>query len=217
MRFLRKRSREILGDLLARFPILSSCRKDIIAVFLILQTNFTKGGKVLVCGNGGSAADAMHIVGELMKDFMIKRPLTLPEIEKIKVADPDSSAYFIANLCQSLPAMSLVGETAFLTAYMNDVDSQMIFAQQVYSYGKPGDVLIALSTSGNSPNIVNAAKIARAFDLIVIGFTGENGGLLLPWCDECICVPSNITPEIQEFHLPIYHSLCAMLEAEFFG
>jgi len=162
----------------------------------------------LACGNGGSAADADHIVGELMKGFFLKREI--PEEEKEAIGEMG------AYLQGALPAIALTGHSALSTAFLNDVHPEMVFAQQVYGYGKPGDVLIALTTSGNSVNVLHAADVARAKGMKVIGMTGRDGGKLKSKCDCCIIVPANVTADIQEYHLPIYHTLCAMLEDHFF-
>lgn len=178
---------------------------------------FQNGNKLLVCGNGGSASDSEHIVGELMKTFMLDRPLDAAVREKIRVAYPEYAEHMIANLQKAVPAISLVSETALMTAYTNDNSAEMAFAQQVLSYGRPGDILLAITTSGNSTNVLNAARIARIADVKIIGLTGQSGGKLKELSDVCICAPSAVTYQIQEYHLPIYHCLCACVENELFG
>lgn len=167
---------------------------------------YKKGGKILVCGNGGSASDADHIVGELMKGFLKKREVTDGKIPQ----------ELREKLQGALPAISLCAHTALITATANDNDADMIFAQQVYGYAKENDLLIAISTSGNSKNVVNAAGVAKALGVKVIALTGEKGGELKSLANVTICAPSNETYKIQEYHLPIYHYLCARVENEFF-
>jgi phosphoheptose isomerase len=175
---------------------------------------FTAGHKVLTCGNGGSAADSEHIVGELMKAFRLPRPLTPKQTEALKAEfGPDEA---ISQLQQALPAISLVSQTSLITAFANDVSADMVFAQQVLGYGQTGDVLIAISTSGRSKNVVNAAKTARAFGLHVIGLTGEAESPLSAVCSVTVRVPARETAQVQEHHLKVYHALCAMIEAELF-
>jgi D-sedoheptulose 7-phosphate isomerase len=172
---------------------------------------------VLICGNGGSAADSEHIVGELMKGFKLKRPI--PQTARAALARlfPEKGADLADHLQGALPAISLTGHPALSSAFANDVRADMVYAQQVYGYGRPGDMLIALSTSGNSTNILNAAKIAKAFGMAVLGMTGQGGGKLSELSDVCIRVPAEETYRVQELKLPVYHALCAMLEEEFFG
>ncbi len=199
---------DYLERLCGRYPQLEGVKNDIKRSYEIMKESYENGGKVLTCGNGGSAADSEHIVGELMKGFYKKRPLP----GHIK----DVYGELAENLQGALPAISLTGHPALATAFLNDVDPEMVFAQQVYGYGKEGDVLIAMSTSGNSINVVNAAKVAKAKGMMVIGFTGSQGGRLKELSNVCLTVPSDITADIQEFHLPVYHTLCAMLEEHFF-
>lgn len=173
------------------------------------------GGKILVCGNGGSAADSEHIVGELMKGFRFKRQLSHREREAFKVIKGGN--LLADSLQQGIPAISLNSHTALLTAVGNDMDYRMVFAQQVYGYGKQGDILIAMSTSGNSANVVEAAKTARVLGLGIIGITGEGSSELEEYCDICLKMPAKETYQIQEYTLPLYHALCAMLEERMFG
>ena len=194
--------------LFVRYPSLSGMKREIKAAYDILVESYENGGKLLVCGNGGSAADSDHIVGELMKGFYKSRPLG--EEDKRKVGE------LAEKLQGALPAIALTAHSALSTAFSNDVDPEMVFAQQVFGYGKKGDVLIGLSTSGNSRNVFNAARVAKASGLKVISFTGKDGGILKQISDVCLIVPADITADIQELHLPIYHTLCAMLEEHFF-
>jgi len=189
----------------------------IVEAFGILERCIRDGGKVMVCGNGGSAADAEHIVGEMMKDYLMKRPIPQSDARKIIAAAPQAGPELCSKLQRVLPALSLVSQVSLSTAMANDVDAGMAFAQQVYGYGRSGDVLIAISTSGNARNVLYAAMVAKAFDIAVIGMTGANGGNLKEWCDVAICAPADTTWRIQEYHQPIYHAVCGMLEAEIFG
>lgn len=213
---LKKGVIDILDDLFLRYPALVTCRNVIEKAFLILKECYENGGKVLICGNGGSAADSEHIVGELMKGFLLKRKICSDDIEKIRILYPEDYEYLAGNLQGALPAISLVSQSAIFSAFTNDVAADMAFAQQVYGYGKKGDVLIGLSTSGNSKNVVNAIKVARAFCMKAIGMTGDAGGLIKKLCNVTINVPETETYRVQEYHLPIYHTLCAMIENEFF-
>lgn len=207
----------ISEELVTKHPELTEVKQNIEEAFCIISKSFREGGKLLVCGNGGSAADAEHIIGELMKGFLSKRKISNAEKVRLSELYPGGSGDLIADRLQgALPAISLVSQTALLTAYGNDIDFDMIFAQQVYGYGRSGDVLLGLTTSGSSANVVNAVKVAKVYGLKTIGMTGRNGGLMKELCDITIRVPADSTPAIQEFHLPIYHALCAMLEAEFF-
>jgi len=206
----------IFEKLLRDYPKLKISQESIFNAFLTLKDCYDNGNKVLICGNGGSAADSEHIVGELMKGFLLKRAIPVKDSDKLKQSIPEEWEYFSDRLQQALPAISLVSQTALLTAYSNDVAPDMIFAQQVYGYGRSGDVLFGISSSGNSSNIINAIKVAKAFSLKTIGLTGKDGGIMKEQCDVTIIVPAKLTYEIQEYHLPVYHALCAMLEAEYF-
>ncbi len=210
-------TQKILDNTMLNYPMLESCRQQIFQAFLLLQRCFSQGGKVLVCGNGGSAADSEHIVGELMKGFLLKREIPRANIDKFKAAFPDEWQYFAGNLQGALPAISLVSQTAIATAFINDIAPDMVFAQLVYGYAREGDVLIGISTSGNSKNVVNAIKVARVLGVRSIGLTGKTGGVMKDHCDIVIAVPAIETFRIQELHLPVYHALCAMLETEFFN
>ncbi|MCM0649658.1 SIS domain-containing protein [Clostridium swellfunianum] len=206
-----------LNRLIERYPVLEAISEDIFKAYEITAESYRNSGKLLACGNGGSAADSDHIVGELMKGFMKKRLISKEEHEIIKSTAGDEKGRYIADHLQgALPAIALTQHAALSTAFLNDVAPDMIFAQQVYGYGVKGDVLIGLSTSGNSGNVVNAVMVAKAKGLKTIGLTGQGGGKLAELCDVAIKVPAAITPDIQELHLPIYHTLCCMLEEEFF-
>ncbi len=178
---------------------------------------YEKGGKVLICGNGGSAADAGHLVGELMKNFESERPLH-PELKgTLERVSPERGGYLARNLQQGLPAISLSAHGALTSAIANDMDADLVFAQQVNGYGKEGDVLIGISTSGNSQNVLDALITARAKGIITIGFSGESGGKMKAFCDILIAVPATATARVQELHLPIYHSLCRLIEQHLFS
>ncbi|HOJ11093.1 MAG TPA: SIS domain-containing protein [Clostridiales bacterium] len=193
------------------------CREDIISAFSTIVQCYEKGGKAMVCGNGGSAADSEHIVGELMKGFILKREIPFKDKERIKAAFPENAEYLAKNLQGALPAISLVSQTAISSAFINDVAADMVYAQQVYGYAREGDVLISISTSGNASNVANAVKIAKAFGVKTIGITGKSGGMLRNLCGVTIRVPAEETFRIQEYHLPVYHAVCAAVEEEFFG
>ena len=209
--------RDIIDGLFASYPPLSVCREDITAAAEALAACYRGGGKLLICGNGGSAADSGHIVGELMKEFRLRRPAP-PEIrDALRAVDPRNADYLADHLQCALPAVSLAEHNALNSAFMNDAAADMIFAQQVFGYGKKGDLLMGISTSGNSLNVLQAVKVARALKLKTIGLTGENGGLLRNFCDITVCVPAMETYRIQEFHLPVYHALCAAVECEIFA
>ncbi len=207
-----------IEQLISTYPELKTCASDTLAVFEILSSCYREGGKLLTCGNGGSAADAEHIVGELMKAYLSKRKVPEEMLTKLLAADSEDGKYLATHLQGVLlPAISLVSQTSLLSAIANDTAADMIFAQQVYGYGQQGDTLIGLSTSGNSRNVILAMQVTRILGLYTIALTGPTGGALKSFCDVCICVPGESTPAIQERHLPIYHVLCAMLEEKFFA
>lgn len=203
--------------LLQRYPSLKSSKSDIIEAYLLLEECYKNGGKLLIAGNGGSAADAEHIVGELMKGFKMPRNLKDEFIEKLIAEDQKLGAILADNLQGALPAIALDGHFALTTAYMNDCEPLLCFAQQVNGYGNIGDVFFGISTSGNSQNILYAATTAHAKGLKVIGLTGEKHSKLEQISDVCIRVPQTETYMIQELHLPVYHCLCLMLEEKFFS
>ncbi|MFD0714373.1 SIS domain-containing protein [Paenibacillus sp. GCM10027626] len=206
-----------LSQLIRKYPELAVCEADITAAVDRIAASYRAGGKLLVCGNGGSASDSDHIVGELMKGFMSKRPLSETERVQFVAQFPESGSYLADHLQGALPAISLIGSTALTSAYANDVAADMIYAQQVFGYGIPGDVLLGISTSGNSANVVRALQTAKVKRVTTIGLTGRNGGQMNDLCDIVIRVPWDSTPDIQERHLPIYHTMCVMLEQQFFG
>ncbi len=207
----------IVETLIARYPDLAPCAPDIERAYQLLVSSFRSGGKLLVCGNGGSAADSEHIVGELMKGYMLRRPVPDAVRERLLAAAPANGAYLADHLQGALPAISLVSQTSLLSAIANDVAADMGYAQQVYGYGRAGDVVLGISTSGNARNVIHALQVARALGLHTLGLTGGAGGAMLPFCDVAIRVPATVTPEVQERHVAVYHAVCGMVEEAFFG
>lgn len=212
-----KRLEKHVDLLISRYPVLEAIRQDIIDGYCLLEETYTNGGKLLVAGNGGSAADAEHIVGELMKRFKLQRPVSDEFAAKLKAVDPVRGAELAKNLERTLQAIPLTCHEALTTAYINDVDGLGTFAQQLFGYGVAGDVFLGISTSGNSKNIINATVVARAAGIKVLGLTGAGGGELGKVADVTVKVPETETYMIQELHLPIYHCWCLMLEDKFFG
>ena len=210
------RPEAILDDLIVRYPHLQCIEEDIYGAFVCLQTCFKNNGSLYCCGNGGSASDALHLVGELMKSFVLDRKIDCQFTESYLYLFPNDSAV-LEQLHGALPAYALVENTAFGTAFSNDQSAEMVFAQQVYGYMKPGDVLLGISTSGNSRNIINALKVAKAKQSATIGLLGGDGGEMKQLCDHSIIVPETMTYKVQELHVPIYHTLALMLEESFFG
>lgn len=206
-----------LDILIERYPNLAVNRQNIMEAYRILETSYAQGCKLLVAGNGGSAADSEHIVGELMKGFKSQRKLDQSQCQTLKVIDPDMGEVLGEHLQGTLPAIALDGHPALTTAYMNDCEPLLCFAQQVNGYGKNGDVFMGISTSGNSRNVLYAAVTAKAKGMKVIGLTGSRKSKLSGLADVCIQVPETETYKIQELHLPVYHCLCLMLEERFFG
>ena len=207
-----------IDELIARYPILAPCREDILRAYEVLEACYGGGRKLLVAGNGGSAADSEHIVGELMKEFKLKRKIFANQAEAMQQIDPEMGRILAENLQGALPAISLCEHSGLNTAFMNDSgEPALIFAQQVNGYGRAGDVFLGISTSGNSKNILYAAIAAKAKGLKVIGLTGQKESRLQGLADVCIRVPETETYKIQELHLPVYHALCMMLEEHFFG
>lgn len=217
MKQLETRLQKHIDLLLERYPALGVCKQDIIDAYLIMEECYENGGKLLVAGNGGSAADSEHIAGELMKRFKIQRPVSKEYADKLIEIDSERGPGLAKNLEQSLMAIPLVAHEALTTAYINDVDGLGVFAQQLMGFGRKGDVFLGISTSGNSKNVMNATVVARASGLKVIGLTGATGGQLAEVSDVAIKVPETETYMIQELHLPVYHCLCLMLEDRFFG
>lgn len=209
-----KKQLEILVD---RYPELSVVENKIAEAYQILENCYIKGGKLLIAGNGGSAADAEHIAGELMKGFKLPRKPEAGFAEKLVAENQELGSVLAENLQGALPTIALDGHPALSTAYMNDCEPLLCFAQQVNGYGKTGDVFLGISTSGNSKNVLYAATTAHAKGMKVIGLTGAKNSKLEQMSDICIKVPQTETYMIQELHLPVYHCLCLMLEERFFG
>lgn len=206
-----------IDHLIERYPMLIICREDIVQAYELLETAYNNGRKLLVCGNGGSASDSEHIVGELMKEFKMKRRVYSDQAEALKSVDEELGQVLAEKLQGALPAICLTGHSSLTTAFMNDANADLVFAQQVNGYGKPGDVFLGISTSGNSKNVLFAAVNAKSKGLKVIGLTGAKESKLMKYSDVCIRVPEIETYKIQELHLPVYHCLCLILEDRFFG
>ena len=217
MRELDNRLMRHIDLLVERYPPLESAKNDIVAAYLLLEESYENGGKLLVAGNGGSAADAEHIVGELMKGFKLSRKPETDFAERLVAENQELGSVLAENLQGALPAIALDGHPALSTAYMNDCEPLLCFAQQVNGYGKSGDVFLGISTSGNSKNVLYAATTAHAKGMKVIGLTGAKDSKLKDMSDVCIKAPQTETYMIQELHLPIYHCLCLMLENRFFA
>lgn len=206
---------DILGQLMDRYPSLVSCEKEIREGFYEMKESFGQGGKLLICGNGGSSADAQHIVGELMKEFRIHRQVPEAFAEECRRLYPGEG---LEDRVQgALPAIAIGVNQALASAYANDVSPEMAYAQEVFGYGRRGDVLLGLSTSGNSQNVVNAMKVARAVGLRCIGLGGESGGRLRELSHVYVALPERETYLVQELTLPVYHAWCCMLECAFWG
>ena len=203
--------------LVNRYPVLNSVKDEIVEAYFLLVESYKNEGKLLIAGNGGSAADAEHIVGELMKGFKLPRKINENFTDKLISENEELGTVLAESLQGALPAIALDGHPALSTAYMNDCEPLLCFAQQVNGYGKAGDVFLGISTSGNSKNILYAATTAHAKGMKVIGLTGAKDSKLTQMSDVCIKVPQTETYMIQELHLPVYHCLCLMLEDEFFG
>jgi D-sedoheptulose 7-phosphate isomerase len=208
---------ETLDELISRLPALACVRGDIADAYAALEGCFESGGRLFICGNGGSAADALHITGELMKSFCASRPPDGPFARKLREIFPEQAEVLLSGLQGALPTYALVENSALSSAFANDVRPDMVFAQQVYGYAGRGDALLGISTSGESRNVVNALMVARAKGMRTIGLTGARRGAIDSVCDVTIAAPGTETYKIQEYHLPIYHTLCLMLERRFFG
>lgn len=213
---MKKQSIKYIEELIKRYPKLSDCFNQIINALDLLIESYKKHGKLLICGNGGSSADSDHIVGELMKGFVLPRRLNPSLCEKIK-KNSSNSDYLCSHLQMGLPAISLSSHNALNTAFSNDCAPDLAFAQQVLNYGNENDAFLGISTSGNSRNVVYAAEIAKTLGLVSIALTGLKESKLSSICDVTIRVPETETYKIQELHLPVYHAMCLALEEEFFG
>ena len=205
-----------LDELIERYPALSKCRPAIESAIRVLSDCYAAGGKLLVCGNGGSAADSDHIVGELMKGFLKRRPLGDDLRARLRAADPALGPALADCLQGALPAISLTAGAALLSAFSNDVRPELAYAQAAFGHGRKGDVLLGISTSGNASNVRSALVVGRAIGMTTVGLTGVGGGAMAGLCDILIAVPATRTFEIQELHLPVYHCLCAAVEERFF-
>lgn len=205
-----------LDHLIERYPVLEGQKDHVRGMYEILRDSYRNGGKLLIGGNGGSASDAEHITGELMKGFVKKRPVPEALRKSLCEISPEIGGKLADRVQMGLPTIALDGHPALTTAFLNDVDGSLGFAQQVCGYGKAGDVFLGISTSGNSGNVISAAVMAKAMGMKVIGLLGRDGGKMLPLCDEAVVVPEQETYKIQELHLPVYHAVCLMLEEEFF-
>ena len=206
----------ILDTLITRYPVLAPMKEDIQAAHDLLAASFAAGGKLLLCGNGGSACDCEHIAGELMKSFVLPRPLGKQDADALKAAG-DADARLASALQQGLPCVVLNGLPGLSSAFANDEEPALVYAQQAWVYARESDVLLGVTTSGNSDNVVQAASAAKARGAKIIGLTGQKLGRLAPLCDVLLNVPDTETFRVQELHLPIYHALCLMLEEHFFG
>ncbi len=212
---MKESTLKILNDLTVRYPALGEALPEVKKAAELMIEAIKNGNKILLCGNGGSASDCLHIVGELMKEFAVKRPLS--EEVKAALCEAGDDGYIGSNLQGAMPAVSLVGVTALESAYANDAASDLGFAQQVLGLGNKGDLLIGITTSGNSKNVIFAAITAKAKGVKTVALTGGTGGRIKDICDCSIVAPARETYKIQEYHLPIYHNLCLALENEFFG
>ncbi|MCL2833032.1 MAG: SIS domain-containing protein [Treponema sp.] len=218
--FIEPNLSAIFIKLFERYPDLRSCAAEIAEAAAIMAAAAGSGAKFLVCGNGGSAADADHICGELIKSFCKKRPIAKELAAKLTSLDAASvgksgrncGAILAEKLQAGIPAIALTQHPALSTAFSNDVDPDLVFAQQCQVFGQPGDIFIGISTSGNAKNVYSAAYTAKAAGLKIVGLTGKSGGKLKELCDVCICVPRSETYEVQELHLPVYHALCLYIE-----
>lgn len=206
-----------MEELLTRYPALKCCAEEIGKTAEILISGFKAGNKLMLCGNGGSCADCEHITGELMKGFLSRRPISPEKRAEMKKLNPDIGEDVLSKLQLAVPAIPLPSLTALNSAFCNDVDPSLVYAQELMGFGTPGDMLLCISTSGNSANCAAAAEVGKALGLTVIALTGAKGGRLKEKADICICVPETETFKVQELHLPVYHYLCAEVEATIFG
>lgn len=207
---------DYIKELIDRYPKLSVCENAIREAGKIIADSYAKGGKLLIAGNGGSAADSDHICGELLKSFVKKRKPDEKFLSSLSAIDKETGDYLSDKLQGSLPAISLCNQSALMTASLNDVDGNVMFAQQVMGYGKKEDVFLGISTSGNSKDVIYATAVAKALGLKTIVLTGRDGGRLAKLCDLSVIVPETETFKIQELHLPVYHALCLQVEERFF-
>ena len=216
---IKESTKQAVYELIRRYPALSVCEADLLAAVEVICDSYRAGNKLIACGNGGSASDAEHIVGELMKGFLLPRKLGKDMEAKMREVCPEEADYFMENLQGALSAMSMVNQVALNTAFANDQAPDLSFAQQLLGMGDEGDVLVAISTSGNSTNVIYALQMAKVKGVKTVALTGKSGGKIKSrnLADVCICVPDDETFRIQELHLPVYHMLCIAAENEFFG
>jgi D-sedoheptulose 7-phosphate isomerase len=211
---------QLLQETGLRVPALQPLLPDLAQAFARTAASFEQGGQLFLCGNGGSAADCEHIAGELLKGFLQPRPIPEPDKQSIRsqlqTVDPAFGGAWLDRLQLGLPAHPLVSQAAIQSAIANDLGGELVYAQQVLALGRPGDVLLGISTSGRAVNVLRALQLAKGLGLVTIALTGADGGLLVDWADICLRVPAKETPQVQELHLPLYHAYCAMLEAHFF-
>lgn len=213
---MKERTLILLDNFFARYPKLDFLKENINNAIKLLTGCAMNGNKILVCGNGGSCADSEHLAGEFNKSFLLKRRIDQKLEDKIKEMYPEDYDMFMNNLQKGIPTIPLTSMSGFMTAYLNDCEPSMVYAQGVNTFAKPNDILIAISTSGNSKNVVNACKLARAMGVKIISLTGQTGGKLKEFSTVLLNAPSTIVYEIQEYHLPIYHILCLATESEIF-
>ena len=206
-----------MDHLIGKYPELSGLRENISQAAGMIIKTFTSGGKLLICGNGGSSSDSDHLVGELMKSFENKRPLDISFKERLAEISGSRGKYLSEKLEHGLPAISLSSHTSLTSSICNDIDPDLVFAQQVIGYGTEKDLLIGISTSGNSKNVIDACITAKAMNMIVVGITGKTGGRMKEYCDILINVPGESTASAQELQLPVYHTICRMVEEHFYG
>ncbi len=206
-----------LDTLITRYPELECVKEDILTAYHLMEKCYANGGKLIIAGNGGSCADAEHIVGELMKGFVLPRKLTASMTDALTAVDAERGTVLAQNLQQGLPAIALSSHQALNTAFMNDVDPSLMYAQQLSVLGNAGDIFLAISTSGNAKNVYDACVVAKAKGMPIIALSGKTGGKLKSIADVSMIMPNNETYQIQELHLPVYHCLCLMLEQRFFG
>jgi D-sedoheptulose 7-phosphate isomerase len=212
----RRSEQEILIQMVADYPVLSDVQDDVRKAYEVMRDSYQNGGKMLICGNGGSAGASDHIACELLKTMELKRPLNSAQRKLFQDRYPEEGAWLADHLSQGLPTISLLGHAAFLSAMDNDVDSNLAYAQEVFSLGRPGDVLLAISTSGKAKNVKNAVKVANSIGVHTIALTGRLLPDLKDLCEVAICAPGNSSVQVLERHLPIYHTLCRLLENHFF-
>ncbi len=206
---------DYIKELIERYPTLAVCEKNIRAAADAIIDSYKAGGKLIVAGNGGSAADSDHITGELLKSFVKKRKPDQKFLDALSAIDSDTGSYLSDKLQGSLPAIALTNNSALMTASLNDVDGNVLFAQQVMGFGKKGDVFLGISTSGNSKDVIYALAVAKALGVKTVALTGKTGGKCKELADISIVVPENETFKIQELHLPVYHALCLTIEEYF--